>query len=169
MKKKLLNIFLIVLTGIFLLVFTFALWVIYRGTQPLEINEARGLSFWRFLSERWQRWDEVNTRISLLPQYAGCQNNILRFTPINLTAAIKYTVASLRPGSELAAAFHYWEEHKPDPTLPIVQPITITQAPDTFWDYLTRAYWRGLVSIDHLAGECALGPVNYDALMGAAE
>ncbi|MDP2966104.1 MAG: hypothetical protein Q8N39_08745 [Pelolinea sp.] len=156
----------IILVTSLVLVLTFGVWVYYRGTQPMEITEARGITFWQFIRERWDAYNSTDARISALPQYLGCRNDILYYLPLNLKGSANFTYASLNPDSKLAYAFKYWEEQKPDEVLPKVKPINIAEAPDTFWTYFERAYWRALVVIDYLAAECKLGPVNYDAILG---
>jgi hypothetical protein len=158
----------ILILGIFILfvLITFGVWVYFRGTQSLDISEARGITFWQLIRERWSAWDKANARVSTQPQYAGCDNNITNLFWINLRSTFNYTYASLYPDSKLAQAFHYWEVHQPDPILPVVETIEWQQTPDAFWNYFSRAYWRGLVSADALAGECQLGPVNYAAILG---
>jgi len=147
-----------------LLIVVFGVWIYYRGNQMLEIPEARGITFWQFIRERWQVWSKVNTLVSAKPQFSGCRNNIIQFLWINLRSAFNYTVASLKPDSKLAEAFHYWEVKRPDAVLPLVIPIQWFEFPDAFWNYFTRAYWRGLVSIDPQAGECQLGPVDFASI-----
>ena len=158
----------IAILGVFslLVLITFSVWFYFRGTQPIELPEARGVTFWQMIQERWTAWGNANTRVSSQPQYAGCRNNITAFFLVNLRSAYNYTYASLNPNSKLAQAFHYWEVRQPDPVLPAVETIAWLQAPDAFWNYFSRAYWRGLVSVDTLAGECQLGPVNYAAILG---
>jgi len=146
---------------VLLLVVVMGVWIYYRGNQQLDIPEARGITFWQFIKERWQSWSEVNTLVSAKPQFSGCSNNITRFLWINLRSAYNYMVACLKPDSKLADAFHYWEVKRPDPILPVVAAIEWFQAPDAFWNYFSRAYWRGLVSIDAQAGECQLGSVDF--------
>ena len=162
--KLILEILSILFMMALLIVVTFGVWIYFRGTQPLEIEEARGITFWQFIRERWDAWAEVNARISALPQYAGCRNDVLHYTPLNFKGAINFTYASLYPESKLAKAFLYWEKEKPDPVLPNLQTVPWHEAPNVFWDYLSRAYWRGLVTIDYMAGQCQLGPVNFDAI-----
>lgn len=166
MKKIILEI--LTILGILLLLVTvvFAVWVYYRGTQPLDIPEARGITFWQLIRERWNAWSDINALVSAQPQYSGCRNNITQFFWLNLRSSYNYTYASLFPDSKLAKAFQYWEEKKPDPVLPVVETIQWFQAPDTFWKYFTRAYWRGLVSIDSQAGECRLGAINFEYIFG---
>jgi len=159
----------IAILGVFslLVLITFGVWIYFRGTQPMELPEARGITFWQLIQERSDAWGKANARVSAQPQYAGCRNNITAFFWMNLRSAFNYTYASLNPNSKMTEAFHYWEVHQPDPILPVVETILWHQAPDAFWKYFSRAYWRGLVSIDGLAGECQLGPVNYAAILGA--
>ena len=166
MKKLILET--IAILGVFsLLVFiTFSVWIYFRGTQPIELPEARGITFWQLIQERWAAWGTANAKVSAQPQYAGCRNNITAFFLVNLRSAFDFTYASLNPDSKLAQAFHYWEVRQSDPVLPVVETIAWHQAPDAFWKYFLRAYWRGLVSIDTLTGECQLGPVNYAAILG---
>ena len=161
----------IAILGVFclLVLITFGVWIYYRGTQTLEIPEARGITFWQLIRERWSAWDKTNAKVSALPQYAGCHNNITTLLWVNLRSTFNYTYASLKPDSKLAEAFHYWETKQPDPILPVVATIPWQKAPDAFWNYFSRAYWRGLVNADALAGECQLGPLNFEAILGAAQ
>lgn len=162
--KTLLEIISILFLIVLLAVITFGVWIYFRGTQSLEIADARGITFWQFIKERWDAWADVNARISALPQYAGCRNDILHYTPLNFKGAFNFAYASANPDSRLAKAFLYWEKEKPDPVLPTLKAVSWHQVPDVFWDYLTRAYWRGLVTIDYMAGQCQLGPVDFDAI-----
>lgn len=166
MKKILIESATILGLLLLLVVVVVGVWMYYRGNQALEIADARGITFWQFIRERWQSWREVNTLVSAKPQYSGCRNNIIHFLWINFRSAYNYTVACLKPDSKLAEAFHYWEVHKPDPILPKAEAIQWFQAPDAFWNYFSRAYWRGLVSIDSQAGECQLGSVDFAAIFG---
>ena len=165
MKKVLVNLIMTILIIVLALVITFSLFIYYRGNQPMDIKEARGITMWQLFSERWNAWKETDEKISELPGYSGCKNDILRFAPINFKGAVNYTIACLFPESELANAFYYWQEHTPDEYLPLVQPISWFNAPDFFWDYFEKAYWRGLVVIDYQAGACSLGEVNFDQIL----
>lgn len=167
MGRFLLELIKIILVTSLVLVLTFGVWVYYRGTQPMEITEARGVTFWQFIRDRWEAYQSTDARVNALPQYLGCRNDILYYLPLNLKGAANFAYASLNSDSKLAYAFKYWEEQKPDEVLPKVRAINIAEAPDAFWSYFERAYWRALVVIDYLAAECKLGPVNYDAILGA--
>jgi hypothetical protein len=166
MGRFFLEVLKIVLLTALIVVLTFGVWVYYRGAQPMAVPEARGITFWQFMQDRWQTQQTVDARVSALPQYLGCRNDILYYLPINLKGSVNYAYASLNPDSKLAFAFKYWEEQKPDETLPKVRSINIAEAPDAFWDYFERAYWRALVVIDYMAAECKLGPVNFDGILG---
>ena len=166
MKKFLLGTLKILLIAILLVVLTFGVWIYVRGAQPLEIGEARGITFWQFISERWASYKSVDARVSALPQYLGCRNDILRLLPSTFRGSLNFAYASYKPESNLAAAFRYWEEAEPDEMLPRVSQVNLVQIPDAFWRYFSRAYWRGLVSLDYLAGECQLGPVDFIAITG---
>lgn len=169
MKKILINVLLTTLLIVLAVVITFSLFIYYRGRQPIDIPEARGITLWQLLKERWSAWKETDTKIAELPGYSGCKNDILRFFPINFRGAINYTYACLFPGSEMANAFYYWQEKTPDPVLPLVQPIVWFDAPDFFWDYFVKSYWRGLVAIDYRAGACSLGPIDFETIYGEGE
>jgi hypothetical protein len=169
MKKLLLEITAILGAFSLLVLITFGVWIYFRGTQPIEYPEARGITFWQLIQERSNAWGKANDRVRTQPQYTGCRNNITAFLWMNLRSSFNFTYASLSPDSKLAQAFHYWEVRQPDPVLPVVETIPWHQAPDAFWSYFSRAYWRGLVSIDTLAGECQMGPVNYDGILGVEE
>jgi hypothetical protein len=84
----------------------------------MEVEAARGITFLEFIRERWMQYRLTDARISEKPQYRGCRNDILYFLPINLKGASNYIYASFRPNSDLAEAFRYWEEEKPDQVLP---------------------------------------------------
>jgi hypothetical protein len=159
----------ITILGFFFLfiLITFGVWIYFRGTQPIDIPDSRGITFWQLIQERWAAWGKANAKVSAQPQYAGCRNNITAFFWMNVRSAWNYTYASLTPNSKLTEAFHYWEVNQPDPILPVVETILWYQAPDAFWKYFLMTYWRGLVSADGLADECQLGPVNYAAILGA--
>jgi hypothetical protein len=161
MGRLLIELLKIILITALLLVLTFGVWIFYGGLQPMEIEDARGITFWQFIRERWVRYQLVDARIEAQPQYRGCRNDIWYFLPINLKGAFNYAYASFRPESNLAEAFRYWEDEKPDPVLPTLETVNIAGVPEVFWKYFERAYWRGLVTIDNLAGECALGPVDF--------
>ncbi len=167
MGRFLLELIKIVLVTSLVLVLTLGVWMYYRGTQPMEVPEARGITFWQFMRDRWDAYKSTDARISALPQYLGCRNDILYYLPLNLKGAANFTYASLNPDSKLAYAFKYWEEQKPEEILPKVNEVNIAEAPDAFWSYFERAYWRSLVAIDYMAAECKLGPVNYEAILGA--
>ena len=113
-----------------LVLITFGVWIYFRGTQPIDLPEARGITFWQLIQERWAAWDKANAKVSTQPQYAGCRNNITSFFRMNLSSAFNYTYASLNPDSKLAEAFHYWEVRQPDPVLPVVATIALPKAPD---------------------------------------
>jgi len=165
MGRFLLELLKIILVTALLLTTTFGVWIYYRGTQPMEIPEARGITFWQFIQERWGAYKQANARVSALPQYLGCRNDILHYLPLNLRGSANYAYASLNPESKLAYAFKYWEEQKPDEVLPKVQPVNLAEVPDAFWSYFERAYWRALVTTDYLAAECKLGPLDYDMIL----
>jgi hypothetical protein len=166
MRNFLLGLVKFLLIAILLLVVTFTVWIYVRGAQPLQIREARGITFWQLIQERWAAYKAVDERVSALPQYLGCRNDILRLLPSSLRGSFNFAYASYKPESDLAAAFRYWEEEAPDEILPKVEQVSLVQVPDAFWRYFSRAYWRGLVSLDYLAGECQLGPVDYVGIMG---
>ncbi len=165
MGRFLLELLKIILAAALLLALTFGVWVYYRGAQPMDIPEARGITFWQFIQDRWSASKAADARVSALPQYLGCRNDILYYLPLNLRGSFNYTYASLTPDSKLAYAFKYWEEQKPDEVLPSLRAINLSEAPDAFWSYFERAYWRALVSIDYLAAECKLGPVNFEGIL----
>jgi len=169
MKKFLLELLKIVFISALLLAIAVGVWIYYRGTRPMEIPDARGITFWQFIRERWQAHQEVDGRISALPQYLGCRNDVLRMFPLNFGSAVRFAYASYNADSKLAYAFRYWEEKQQDLVLPRLQQVNLAEIPDAFWRYFERAYWRGLVSIDYLAGECQLGPVNFDTILKGAE
>ena len=164
MRRFLLDLLKIIITFSLLLVLTFGVWIFYRGTQPMDIPEAEGITFWQFIRERWAATQSVDERISELPQYQGCRNNILYLLPLHLKGAANYAYASFKPESKIAQAFHYWEQKKPDEVLPKVETANLAEVPDAFWRYFERAYWRGLVKVDHLAAECALGLVDFEKI-----
>ncbi len=166
MRDFLLGLLKFILIAALLLVLTFAVWIYVRGAQPLEIQEARGITFWQLIRERWMAFKAVDRRVSALPQYLGCRNDILRLLPSTMRGSFNFAYASYKPASDLAEAFRYWEEETPDEILPRVSQVNLVQIPDAFWRYFSRAYWRGLVSLDNLAGECQLGPVDYTAILG---
>ena len=166
MRNILLGLLKIILITTLLVVLTFGVWIYFRSTQPMEIPDARGITFWQFIRERWDAYKSVDTRISILPQYLGCRNDFLRLLPINLRGSINFAYASAYPESKMAIAFKYWEEKKPDQVLPKVKEVNFIDVPDAFWSYFESAYWRGLVSVDYLAGECQLGPVDFNSILG---
>jgi hypothetical protein len=151
MGRFLLELLKIFLVTALLLVLAFGVWVYFRGTQPMDIPEAKGLTFWQFIQDRWTAYQEADARVSALPQYLGCRNDLLYYLSLNLRGSFNYAYASLNPDSKLAYAFKYWEEQKPDEVLPKLQAINLSEVPDAFWSYFERAYWRALVSIDYLA------------------
>jgi len=166
MKNFLLGILKFIFVAILLIVITFAVWIFVRGSQPLEIAEARGITFWQLIRERWAAYEEIDTYVSELPQYLGCHNDILRLLPSSFRGSLNYAYACYKPDSNMAEAFRYWQEAEPDEVLPKVRPVNLVEVPDAFWRYFSRAYWRGLVTTDNLAGECKLGPVDYVGIMG---
>lgn len=168
MKNFLLGALKFLLIATLLVVLTFAVWIYVRGAQPLEIREARGITFWQFIRERWDTYQAVDARVSALPQYLGCRNDILRLLPSTFRGSFNFAYASYQPDSDLAAAFRYWEKETPDEMLPRVSQVNLVQVPDAFWRYFSRAYWRALVSLDYLAGECQLGPVDFIAITGGS-
>jgi hypothetical protein len=155
----------IILVSALLLVLTFGVWIYFRGTQPMDIPEAKGITFWQFIQDRWSAYKEADARVSALPQYLGCRNDITYYLPLNLRGSFNYAYASLNPESKMAYAFKYWEEQKPDEILPKIEAVNLAEIPDVFWNYFERAYWRALVSIDYMAAECKLGPVDYGAIL----
>jgi hypothetical protein len=165
MGRFLLELLKIVLVTAMLLTLTFGVWVYYRGTQPMEMPEARGITFWQFIQDRWEKHQQADARINALPQYLGCRNDILYYLSLNLRGSANFAYACLNPDSKLAYAFKYWEDQKQDEVLPKVQPINFSGLPDAFWSYFERAYWRALVTSDYLAAECKLGPVGYDTIL----
>ena len=148
---------------------SFTVWLYFRGTQPMELPEARGITFWQFIRERWSAWRRADASVSSQPQYAGCRNNILSLFWVNLHSAANFVYASLVPASRLSQAFLYWQAQRPDAVLPVFQPIEWHQAPDAFWNYFSAAYWRGLVSEGQLAGSCQLGPVDFSSILGVSQ
>jgi hypothetical protein len=167
MGRFFLDVIKVILVTALVIILTFGVWAYYRGTQPMTIPEARGITFWQFIMDRWETQKDVDARVSALPQYLGCRNDILYYLPINFRGAANYAYASLNPDSKMAFAFKYWEEQKPDEVLPKLKTVNIAEVPNAFWDYFERAYWRALVVIDYMAAECKLGPVNYDKILGA--
>jgi hypothetical protein len=141
------------LIAILLVVLTFTVWIFVRGAQPLQIREARGITFWQLIRERWSAYKTVDENVSALPQYLGCRNDIVRLLPSTFRGSLNFAYASYKPESDLAAAFRYWEEESPDEILPKVEQVNLIQVPDAFWRYFSRAYWRGLVSLDYLADQ----------------
>jgi hypothetical protein len=167
MGRFLLELLKIVLVAALLLVVTLGVWFFYRGSQPMTIPEARGITFWQFIQDRWTASKEADARVSALPQYLGCRNDVLYYLPLNLRGSFNFAYASLNPESKMAYAFKYWEDQKPDKVLPKLEAVNLAKVPDVFWTYFERAYWRALVSIDYLAAECKLGPIDFErALAG---
>ena len=165
MGRFLIELLKIVLVSALLIVLAFGVWIYYKGTQPMDIPEARGITFWQFIKDRWAASKEADARVSALPQYMGCRNDVLYYLTLNLRGSFNFAYASLRPESKLAYAFKYWEEQKPDEVLPKLEAVNLAEAPNAFWSYFERAYWRVLVSIDYLAAECKLGPVDFDMIL----
>ena len=165
MGRFLLELLKIVLVAALLLVLTFGVWIFYRGNQPMEIPEAKGITFWQFIQDRWTASKDADARVSALPQYLGCRNDVLYYLPLNLRGSFNFAYASLNQESKLAYAFKYWEEQKPDEVLPKLEAINLAEVPNAFWSYFERAYWRALVTIDYLAAECKLGPVDFDTAL----
>lgn len=165
MGRFLLELLKIILVSALLIVLTFGVWVYYRGSQPMDITEARGITFWQFIQDRWTASKSADARVSALPQYLGCRNDVLFYLPLNLRGSFNFAYASIRPESKLAYAFKYWEEQKPDEVLPKLKAVNLAEVPDVFWSYFERAYWRALVSIDYLAAECKLGPVDFEMIL----
>jgi len=77
MGRFLLDLIKILLVTALLVVLSFGVWIYYRGTQPMDIAEARGITFWQLIQDRWTASQEVDARVSALPQYLGCRNDIL--------------------------------------------------------------------------------------------
>jgi hypothetical protein len=169
MSKFFLELFSIVGVLFLFLSITFGIWIYFRGTQPLELPDARGITFWQLVRERWGAWYNVSRSVATQPQYSGCRNTVLTLFFVNLRSAYDFTYASLAPNSKLAQAFRFWDEQQPDLVLPKLETIEWRQAPDTFWKYFSLSYWRGLVTADSLAGQCQLGPVNYEAILGVSK
>jgi len=154
------DIFKVFLITCLLIGLTVGVWIFHQGNQSLDIPESNGISFWELIQERWRSYKAINDSVSSQAQFLGCENNILRLFPINFKSAARFTYACFQPDSELANAFKYWEVKKPDQVLPTVTPIKFIDMPNAFWSYFSAAYWRGLVSIDHMSNECALGPMD---------
>ena len=165
MGRFLLELLKIVFVTALLLTLAFGVWLYYRGAQPMNIHEARGITFWQFIQDRWAAYRRADARVNALPQYLGCRNDVLYYLPLNLRGSFNFAYASLNPNSKLAFAFKYWEEQKPDEVLPKLREVNLSEVPDVFWSYFERAYWRALVSIDYLAAECKLGPVAFESIL----
>jgi hypothetical protein len=117
MRSFLIGLLKIILITTLEVVLSCGVWVYLQGTQPMEIPDERGITFWQFMREGWVAYKCVDARISCLPQYLGCRNDILRIVPINLRGSFNFAYASANPESKMAYAFKYWEEKKPDQVL----------------------------------------------------
>ena len=169
MLKPLLKIIALIAILIVILLVASIIWMYFRSMQPMTIPEARSITFWQFIRERWSAWREADQRVSSLPGYSGCKNDIVRFFWINLRSSLNYAYACVFPNSSLADAFRYWEQRSPDPILPTVEEISWFDAPHAFWKYFEAAYWRGLVQINYRTRACSLGPINFEEILGGAE
>jgi len=116
--------------------------VAYRGSQPMQLANADGMTYWQFVRERIGAIRE-------LP--AKCQQ--LHFTSFAIAVPLYpalYTIVGLYPDSYIA------RHTQPDPSIP--KNINWSDDPDTWWALVEDVSWEAWVT-QHLPAvmpECNL-------------
>ncbi len=63
MKNILLGLLKIILITTLVVVLSCGVWIYFKGTQPMEILDARGITFWQFMRERWDAYKSVDVKV----------------------------------------------------------------------------------------------------------
>jgi len=135
-----------------LLALALTAWVVIRGRQPMDLPAAEGITFWDFMRERWRAQKIARVTHAQLPQADPCPNRVARTLLESTARAIAYAWRSLRAETSVTASA--------DTSLPPIQPITLSQAPDRAWAYIEAAAWQALALDAVQADTCALAPLN---------
>ena len=116
---------LIVIAGL-----VFAGFVAYRGSQPMQIKAANGMTYWQFVSDRIKAIHELSARCQQL-HFTGY------FLSVPLYPAL-YTFIGLFPDSFIA------RHTQPDPAIP--KSIHWYEVPDTWWSLVETISWQAWVT-----------------------
>jgi len=101
----------------------------YRGTQPMQIPDAQGMTYWQFLGDRIQ---------TIRTQPSHCQRlYIVSYVMAFPVYPVLYTYVGLYPNSYLA------RHTMPHPAIP--WGITWKQALKTWWSLVETVSWEALV------------------------
>ena len=104
--------------------------VVYKGSQPMSIQGAHGLTYWQFMNNRLQKIQGMQ---------ANCQE--LHITDFALSVPfypVLYTFDGLYPASLLARMT------MPDPAIP--KNVRWYQVPGTWWSLVETISWEALVT-----------------------
>ena len=128
----------------------FVAFVTYRGSQPMQLASADGMTYWQFVRERIGA-------IRDLP--AKCQQ--LHFTSFAIAVPLYpalYTYVCIYPESYLA------RHTQPDPSIP--KDIGWSDAPDTWWRLVEDVSWEAWVTqhLPTVMPECNLKPPSIPAV-----
>ncbi len=132
------------LSAVLIFVLVLGSFIAYRGSQPMGIKEAHGLTYWQFVSNR------VNA-IEAMP--SKCQR--MHFTGFAIAITIYptlYTYIGLYPDSLLA------RHAMPDPHIP--KHVNWPDVPNTWWSLVESVSWEAWVTphLPNILPECNLKP-----------
>jgi hypothetical protein len=100
----------------------------YMGSQPMQIPDSQGMTYWQFMDERIQ---------TIRTQPARCQRlHIISYVMAVPVYPVLYTYLGIYPDSYLA------RHTMPHPTIP--KGITWKEVPETWWS-LVEVSWEALV------------------------
>ena len=128
-----------------------AAFVVYKGSQPMQVKGADGLTYWQFLRERIGVIRELPTK---------CQQMHLTGYAIAVPFyPFLYTYVGVNPDGFLAS------HTQPHPLIP--EEVSWAEAPGVWWDLVEQVSWEAWVTphIPTVVPECNLEPPNINTIV----
>jgi hypothetical protein len=123
--------------------------IAYKGTQPMGIIDASGMTYWQFIGER------IGV-IRELP--SNCQSlNLVTYLTIP-PYSLMYTYVGVYPDSLLAKL-----TSPNDPWL-IKENLQLQDAPEAWWSQIEHMSWHALTTDRIPLPECNIGPPNLNRM-----
>lgn len=130
---------LVLIAGLVIIAF-----VAYRGSQPMQLAGADGMTYWQFVRERLDAIRQLPAKCQQL-HFSGFAIAVLLYPAL-------YTYIGIYPESYLA------RHTQPDPSIP--KGIGWTDAPDAWWRLVEDVSWEAWVTrhLPAVMPECNLKP-----------
>jgi hypothetical protein len=151
MARRILSVFGVVgrIVSIFIIVgiLLSVVFVAYKGSQPMAIKDANGMTYWQFMSDRIKVIRELPAKCQQL--YITGYALAVPFYPA------LYTFEGLFPDNSLT------QHTQPDPAIP--KNIHGYEVPDTWWSLVETISWQAWVTphLPTIMPECNLkAPTN---------